>query len=498
MSRRWDAVIRNATVYDGTGVSPVIADVAIDKDRIGAVGQITESGGIEIEAKGLALAPGFIDVHSHDDAAVFIAPEMDFKVMQGVTTEVVGNCGMGAAPYGAGAAVFGEMHGRARLPEWEGYRGYLEAVDRDPPSLNVATLAGHGTMRTAAMGNARRPPANEEKAAMCRWLSEAIEAGAVGLSTGLIYEPGRYAETAEIVELARVMTGSGALYASHMRNEAAGLLDSVRETIRIGTEAGVAVQISHHKASGRDNWGKVRESLGLIEDARAQGFDVTADQYPYTSGSTVLVALLHNNVFNERGREGGVGTVGPEHVLIASAPRHLDYEGKTLKQLADRFRLGPEAAARRIVDEEGNSAVAVIETMDEADVRFVMSHPTTMIGSDGIFAGGNPHPRLYGTFPRVLGRYARELGLMSMAEAVRRMTAMPAQKFGLRGRGTICPGAYADLVVFDPASIIDTATYDQPRRHPDGIKYVFVNGSMVVRDEQHTHARPGRALRRGE
>ncbi|MGH9344128.1 MAG: N-acyl-D-amino-acid deacylase family protein, partial [Terriglobia bacterium] len=409
-------------------------------------------------------------------------------LMQGVTTAVVGNCGMGVAPYQAAAAIFGSMHGGAKIPSWDGYRGYLEAVEREPPSLNVAVLAGHGTLRAAAMGNARRTPAAGEMSAMRRWLAEAVTAGVVGLSTGLIYEPGRYALTEEIIELVREMAGTSALYASHMRNEAGGLLDSVRETIRIGAEASVPVQISHHKASGRDNWGKVRDSLRLIDEARASGFDVTADQYPYTSGSTVLPALLHNNVLNEHGREGGIGTVEARNVLIAATPRHPDYEGQSLERLSHRFGLEAEAAAKKIADEEGNGAVVVIEMMDEADVRTVMRHPSTMIGSDGIFAGGKPHPRLYGTFPRVLGHYSREAGLFSLEQAVHRMTGMPAAKFKLNGRGTIAIGAYADLVLFDPATIIDTATYEAPQQYPAGIRHVFVNGTAVVREGRHTGA----------
>jgi N-acyl-D-aspartate/D-glutamate deacylase len=494
--RRWDVVIRSATIFDGTGGKPFVADLAITDDRIAELGQVGDVGGVEINGEGLALAPGFIDVHSHDDFAVLLTPEMDFKVMQGVTTDVVGNCGMGAAPYVAAGAFFHAIHGDVRVPEWEDYRGYFEVLDRNPSSCNVGVLVGHGTLRAAAMGNAPRAPDAGEMAAMRRWLREALDAGALGLSTGLIYEPGRYATTEEIIQLAREMRGSGALYTSHMRNEAGGLLDSIRETIRIGEVAGVPVEVSHHKASGRENWGRVRDSLRLIEEARARGVDVNADQYPYTSGSTVLSAVLQNNALNERGREGGIGIVAPENVLVASAPRHPDYEGKTIRQLADTFGMEPEKAAQRVVAEEGHSAVVVIEIIDETDVRTVLRHPTTVIGSDGIPAGSRPHPRLYGTFPRVLGRYARDLGLLTMEEAIHRMTGMAAEKFGLYDRGVIRAGAYADLVLFDPTAIIDMGTYSDPRRYPEGIKYVFVNGTAVVSNGHHSGARPGRALRR--
>src|SRR5262249_15532209 len=310
-----------------------------------------------------------------------VAPQMDFKVMQGVTTDVVGNCGLGAAPYSVAIRTFAGLHTGIQLPPWEGYAGYFDAVDRDPPSLNIAALAGHGTIREAAMGNHNRRPNAAELAVMRRYLDEAVNAGVVGFSTGLIYEPGRYAATDEIIDLARQITGTDAIYTSHMRNEAGRLLDSIRETIRIGAEARVPVQISHHKASGRENWGKVNESLRLIEQARSGGLDVTADQYPYTSGSTILAAVVQNEAPKERGRSGGIGIVEAHQVLLASAPRHPHYEGQTLEQLAQVFGLPAEAAAARIVAEEGAGALVVVETMDEHDVRTVMRHPTTMIGS---------------------------------------------------------------------------------------------------------------------
>ncbi len=270
MSTADDVVIRNALIVDGTGGPAFEASLAIRGDRIARVGNIAERGATEIDARGLSVAPGFINVHSHDDWAVFVTPEMDFKVMQGVTTDIVGNCGMGAAPNPSAAVIFRALHGPAvSVPDWTDYAGYLRAFDASPASINVAVLVGHGSLRLGAMGNANREPTAAEMATMRAWLNNAIDAGAVGLSTGLVYEPGRFARTEEIIELAHQMRGSGALYASHMRNEARGLLDSVRETIRIGKEAGVPVQISHHKASGEENWGKVRESLKLIDEARA-------------------------------------------------------------------------------------------------------------------------------------------------------------------------------------------------------------------------------------
>ncbi|HEY2388443.1 MAG TPA: D-aminoacylase [Candidatus Binatia bacterium] len=494
-----DVAIRGAMIYDGTGGAPFVGDVALTGDRIAAVapGGATWRAAREIEARGLALAPGFVDVHSHDDLAVLLHPEMRFKVLQGVTTDVVGNCGLGAAPGVPAALLFQAFHPAHGLGDWEGYGGYMAAIEREPPSLNVAVLAGHGTLRLGAMERARGTPTAAELARMQALLGEALDAGVVGFTTGLIYEPGCFARPDEIVALARVAASAGALYATHMRNEAAGLLDSIRETLHVGEASGVAVQVSHHKAAGRDNWGRVRESLRLLEEARARGIDASADQYPYTSASTVLVAIVQNGVLDEHGTGGGLGRVGAERVLLASTPRHPEYEGMTLAEIARQRGSSARAAAEWLLEEDGTAATAVIEAMDEDDVRAVMAHPTTMIGSDGIpTLDGKPHPRLYGTFPRVLGHYARDLRVLPLAEAVHRMTGLPAAKFGLRDRGVVRAGAFADLVLFDPATVADTATYAEPHRYPAGIPHVFVNGTQVVRDGTHTGVRPGRVVRR--
>jgi N-acyl-D-amino-acid deacylase len=310
MAADWDLVIRNALIFDGSEASAVEGDVAIKGDRIARIGVIESLGASEVDAEGKALAPGFIDVHSHDDLAVFVTPEMDFKIMQGVTTEVVGNCGMGAAPYEPALAMLSAIHPRANVPKWQGYAGYLDAIDRDPPSLNVACLVGHGTVRLASMSDPRRAATGAEIEAMRALVREGLEAGACGLSTGLIYEPGRNAAPEELIALVNEMRGTTAVYASHMRNEAAGLIDSVRETIGIAEQA-VPVQISHHKASGSENWGHVRESLALIESARARGLDVTADQYPYTAGSTILSAVILDGALDEGVTFGGIGRSRP-------------------------------------------------------------------------------------------------------------------------------------------------------------------------------------------
>jgi N-acyl-D-aspartate/D-glutamate deacylase len=497
MADAYDVLIRGATLYDGTGKAPRSADLALRGDRIARIGMLGDArAALEIDATGLALAPGFIDVHTHDDFALVVRPEMDFKILGGVTTVVVGNCGIGAAPW-AMASKASALIGSAVLPEWEGYSGYIALLEREPASTNAAVLIGHGTARRAVMKNAQRAPTPGELDAMKAIVREGLDAGAVGLSTGLVYEPGSHAQIDEIAALAAEMAGTGALYATHMRNEGTGLLDSVREAIEIGRRSGVPVQISHHKASGRDAWGLVSESLKLIERAQAEGLDVHADQYPYTAGSTFLDAVLRNGAFID-GESRGLGRLEPADVAIAAAPGHREWEGRTILELAKSLGKEPRAAAEQIAASSPGASV-VMHVMTEDDVRTVMRHPSTMIGSDGVpTLPGKPHPRLWGTFARVLGHYARDLGLFPIEEAVYRMTGFSAKKFGLHDRGVIAEGKAADLVLFDPARIIDVGTYEDPNHPPAGIHHVFVNGTRVVREGAHTGARPGRPLRRGE
>lgn len=491
MAAGCDCIIREVAIYDGRGAPPVTGDVAIEGDRIAAVGAVAGSGRATLDGRGLALAPGFIDVHTHDDFAALMYPGMAFKLEGGVTTCVVGNCGFGAAPHAAAAVMAKTLHPNLSLPEWQGYAGYMRRLEAQPPGVNIGVLVGHGTARLAAMGTASRAPTGAEMAAMKAILAEGLDAGALGLSTGLVYDPGRFASTDEIVELAALMRGAGALYATHMRDESTGLLDSVREAIGIGRRAGVAVQISHHKASGKSAWGLVWQSLRLIEEAQRRGEDVHADQYPYTAGSTILSA-----VYRDGRLRGAIGDLGPEDVVIASTASHPDWEGRSLAQLGTEMRCTPEQAAERVLAADAGVTV-VLHAMSEEDVRTVMRHPSTMIGSDGIpTLEGKPHPRLYGTFARVLGRYARDEKLFSMAEAVYRMTGFAARKFGLKDRGAIRPGACADLVLFDPATVIDRGTFEDPKRAPEGIRAVFVNGARAVAGGKVTGVRSGRVLRR--
>ena len=439
-----------------------------------------------------AISPGFIDVHTHDDFAVILHPDMAFKTLGGVTSVVVGNCGFGAAPWKPAASFFRSLDA-GQVPVWEGYRGYLDLLERSPPAVNVASLMGHGTIRHSAMGLDARAPTDAELDVMKASVTEGLEAGCVGLSSGLIYDPSRHAQTGELVALASLMRGSGALYATHMRDEGLGLLTSVAEAIEIGERASVPVQISHHKASGRKAWGLVAKSLALIEQAQARGVDVHADQYPYTAGSTSLAAIFRDGAFGGPGRE-----TPPENIVIASAKGHGEWEGLNIAELAATMKCDAAEVATRVLESVPSTTV-VIHMMCEDDVRTVMRHRSTMIGSDGLpTLEGKPHPRLYGSFVRVLGRYARDENLFSMAEAIHRMTGFSARKFGFKDRGLLKPGLAADLVLFDPKTIIDAGTFAEPHRAPVGLKAVYTNGALTVKDGKPTDARPGRVLRRGE
>ncbi len=526
-----DLKIEGATVVDGTGAPGSRGDVGIRDDRIAAVGDLSrEPSGSTLRAAGRVVAPGFIDMHSHSDWRLWENRRAESKIRQGVTTEVVGNCGFSPAP--AASEFLDDLRGFALyVPKgmdfrWRSVGEYLRAFDAEGTALNLVQLVGHGTLRIAAMGFARRAPSAQELARMQRLMADAMEDGAWGLSTGLIYAPGSYATTEEIVEIARVAARHRGFYASHIRGEGATLLDAVREAIRVGREGELPVQVSHVKAAGRPNWGKVADALALIDAARAEGLDVMADVYPYTASSTTVRTLLPDWAL-----EGGVEAmirrvgdpetrtrirreleapvtgqslpdrVGWENVMIASCAQRKDAEGRRLSELGAARGMDPLDAALELIVDEGGKAFMILFQLDEADLRCALVHPMVMIGSDGSslapygpLGTGKPHPRSYGTFPRVLGEYAREQRVVGLAEAVHKMTGLPARRLGLRDRGVVAPGAKADLVVFDPKRVADQATYEEPHRYPVGIEHVLVNGRLVVKDGEHTGSLPGKLL----
>jgi N-acyl-D-amino-acid deacylase len=526
-----DLKVEGATVIDGTGVAGWRADVGIRDDTIVAVGDLSrERAGSHVRAAGKTVAPGFIDMHSHSDWALWANRRAESKIRQGVTVEVVGNCGFSPAP--ASTEFLEDLREFAlRVPSgmdfgWRSFGDYLRAFDGEGLGLNVIHLVGHGTLRIAAMGFARRPPAARELGLMQRLLDQAMDAGAWGLSTGLIYAPGSFATTEEIVAVASAAARRRGLYASHIRGEGATLLPAVDEAIRVGRENAMPVQISHIKASGRPNWGKVAAALSHIDAARADGIDVMADVYPYTASSTTLRTLLPDwaleggvEAMLERLRDpdararirrdieappngqGVVERVGWENVVISWCARRRDAEGKRLSEIGRARGMDPlDAAFELLLDERGRASMILFQ-LDEADLRRALGHPLVMIGSDGSalatygeLSEGKPHPRNYGTFPRVLGEYVREQRVLSLPQAVHRMTGLPARRLGLEDRGVIKVGAKADLVVFDSAQVVDQATYEDPHRYPLGIEHVLVNGRFVVKDGEHSGSLPGRLL----
>jgi N-acyl-D-amino-acid deacylase len=473
-----DWVLRGGDVIDGSGRHRRRADVAIAGDRIAEIGVAAKAEGArEIDVSGKIVAPGFIDVHTHDDRALFTTPEMAAKASQGVTTVVTGNCGISLAPLvirGAPPPPL-DLIGDTADYRYERFAEYLAALDQAPAALNAACLVGHSTLRVGAMSTLDRPADKTELAQMAGRLQEALDAGAVGMSSGLAYAPAFHAPAAEIEALAAVLRPAGALYTTHMRNEGGAVTDSLEESFAAGRAAGVPVVISHHKTIGRENFGRTAETLPLIAAAIARQ-QAGLDAYPYIASSTVLSAAQAERALK---------------VLVTWSKSAPEQAGRELSAIAAEWRVSPKEAVDRL-----QPAGAVYWMMDEADVQRVLSFEHTMIGSDGLPHDIHPHPRLWGAFPRVLGYYCRELGLFSLEEAVRRMTGLSAFRFGLAGRGILAPGSYADITVFDPETIADRATFEAPTTAAAGIEHVFVNGRPVWREGKPTGEHPGRALRR--
>jgi len=484
-----DLVLRNARILDGTGAEPFDGDVGITDGRISTVGRVVgRAGALEIDLDGLILAPGFVDVHTHDDGALLKYPDLSFKLSQGCTTLVIGNCGFSAAPAVRGAADRTKLIGVTA--SWEDLDGYAAAVATAAPACNAVALVGHNTVRSLVMGLDRREPETAELERMRALVRAAMDQGACGLSTGLIYEPGRYSRTDEIIALAGEAAAAGGLYATHLRNEGDRLLDAVDEAIAIGRAAGLPVQISHHKSAGRANWGKVAASLARIDAANAEGIDVMADVYPYTAGSGPMAQYFNLDRLDP---------VLAEVIRFASCPADRDLEGRNCTDVARQWGVEPVEVIRRVLTApRGDETICIQFIIDEADVETNLRHPSMMVGSDGIpDLRGRPHPRLFGTFPRVLGHYVRDRGVLSLPEAVRRMTSLSCDRFGLVDRGRVVEGAWADLVAFDEAEVTDRATYDDPKLESTGIALVTVNGAIALRDGVHQPARAGRLLRYG-
>ena len=528
----FDVIIKNGKVIDGAGNPWFKADVGINGQKISAIGRLSaEKASKIIDADGLVVSPGFIDMHSHSDLELLVNPKAESKIRQGITTEVIGNCGGSAAPLNdlmkAETRKTESLIEEAKLQlDWSTMKDYLNRLGRQGVAVNVIPLVGHANLRVCTMGFVDRSPTKTELEEMKKRLAQAMEEGAFGMSTGLIYPPGCYAETDELIELSRVVASYGGIYTSHIRDEGDKMLESVKEAIGIGGEAGIPVEISHHKAEGKANWGKVKESLKMIEDVRDRGIDVTCDVYPYVAASTVLSAELPHWA-HEGGTEKLVQRLtdaetrdrlsremreaSPDRASlveddiwdftqIARYKNHPDLEGKTISEIAQTKHMDAfELVFDLLIDDAAISIVRFL--MCEDDVCTVLRHPVSMIGTDasavaphGVLGKGKPHPRSYGSFPRVLGKYVREERILTLENAIRKMTSLPAQKLGLRDRGIIREGMRADITIFNPETVTDRTTYQNPHQYPDGIEYVIVNGKIAVREREHTGELAGRVM----
>jgi N-acyl-D-amino-acid deacylase len=526
---RYDLIVRGAMVYDGTGAAGRPADIGIIGDRIAKVGRLsTRASGRVVDARGLAAAPGFIDIHDHSAEGLLVDPRAESAVRQGVTTLIGGNCGESVFPLTEETAK--EMGRRWREEfgldlSWRDAAGFFGRLEASGLAVNYGSLVGHGSVRAAVMGYGNRRPKEPELADMKDRVMESLRQGALGLSSGLEYTPGSFAAEDELVELCRTTGELGGFYATHMRDEEDGVLEALDEAIRIARAAGVPLQVSHFKVGYASNWPKFDSLLARIEAARREGLDILCDRYPYTAWATGLstffplwaregetrdfIARLKDPALDERLRselaeqERKLG--GWDRVLISSAgsERHRSSEGKSILDLAMETGKDPYAYIRDLlVDEEGRVGMITF-AMSEDHLRRLMAHPLVGVGADGSamaragpLSKGHPHPRICGTFPRALGRYVREEKLVPLEEMLRKLTSMPARRLGLEGRGEIKNGAYADLVLFDPERVADRATWADPQQYPVGIEYVAVNGQIVVENEEHTGRRPGRVLRK--
>ncbi len=522
----YDLIVTNGRIVDGSGGLPYPGEIAIEGSHIVAMGEVGAGEGNQtIDASGYVIAPGFIDIHSHTDLSLLIDPMAQSKLRQGVTTEIGGNCGSSPGPFSIDSRseyqVQWETFGITI--DWLELGQFLSRIEQMGTGINYGTLVGHGTIRSSVIGAESRQATPSESRQMARTLERAMDQGAWGLSTGLIYPPGCWAPTSELAELCKIVEEREGLYATHIRGEGKRLIPAIAEAIVLGVETGVPVQIAHLKASGRSQWGLVEEALRHIDHARAQGVDVAADRYPYRASSTSLSAL-YPEWAHRQGRQAFLDRLGdpsqrsrmekemalwePEVgwdcVLVAGvdSERNRTVEGLTITEIASRWSCSPFDAASRLVQEEDGMVSICCFSSAQEDVDRALEHPWVMVGSDamartheGPLSKGKPHPRAYGTFPRFIRRYVRERSTLSLAEAVRKMTSLPASRLGLRDRGILAPHTFADLVIFDPSTITDTSDYANPHRYPQGIRDVIVNGELVIKDGELTGARPGRVLR---
>lgn len=524
----YDLLIRNGRIISGTGNPWYYGDLAIVKGKIVRIGQLAKERATKIiDADGSFVTPGFIDGHSHSDLFIFADPSARQKVMQGVTTENLGMDGMSVAPIdekdvASWRKYLSGLAGDPKIPwTWRSFSDYFDAIDELPPATNITSYVGLGTIRLKVMGMSDRAASTDEIDHMKRIAARAMEEGARGISAGLIYPPSQYQTTAEMIEIAKVVREYDGIFDVHMRSESDDIMEAIDEVLQIGEQAAIPVLITHFKIRGQTNWGLSSEALEKLDHARQRGIEVTIAQYPYTAGSTMLHAvippwyhtggpaqLIHllkkdrdaikRDLHQRSGWENFAVQVGWENIIVSSvaSTTNKSYEGMSIAEIASLKGLkDPADAAFDILVEEELAVGMIAFGMHENDVLRIMKHPTVNFITDGLLGGGRPHPRVYGTYPRILGRYVREQGVLSVEEAIRKMTSLPAEKLRLRTKGVIAENYDADITIYDPEAIIDRATYENPAQFPCGVKWVIVNGQVVVEDGEHTAARPGKTVR---
>jgi N-acyl-D-amino-acid deacylase len=526
-----DLVLKNGRVVDGTGNPWFFGDVGVKDGLVVSVGRSRARSLKTIDVGGRVISPGFIDGHCHSDLMVLDHPESEIKLAQGVTTEVVGNCGMSPAPFSQQhldplrAYVEPVLGTTEREWSWETLEEYMGCVRGARPSENVATYVGHGTLRIAAMGFENRPASAGELDRMKAMLAEALQAGAIGLSLGLMYTPGSYTSANELVELCSMLQEHDGLLATHIRGEGGSLIPSLEEVVWIAKKSGCSLQVSHLKAAGRSNWGGVLRAMELLEDARSEGLDVACDVYPYTAGSTSMMTLLppwtseggvsralerlrdsdvRKEIKEEIGQEqedwdNMLASTGWESVYVSSLSKGRDpaLEGKNLARIAEERGEDPAECMMELLLEQDGKVSMIFFHMAQEDVEQVLGWDHSLVASDSLhFQSEKPHPRSYGTFPRIIAKCVREDGTLTLEEAVRKMTSFPARRFRLGKRGLVASGQAADLVVFDPDTVSDRATYEDPKRSPTGIDLVLVGGVETVEGGVHSGERAGQAIGR--
>lgn len=528
-----DLIIRNGRVIDGTGSPSVYSDIGVKGDRIVQIGQVEGEAARTIDALNMVVAPGFIDMHSHSDLTRFDHPLDEIKLQQGVTTEVTGNCGLSPAPLSDRTAALLKSYGEpiiGRLEHdwnWSTFGDYMDELSKQDFSCNIVLCIGSGSLRIAAKGFEKGPLSADETGRVRQLLSEGLEAGAMGLSMGLMYTPECYYLLDELIEICKVAARYSVLLTTHIRGEGANLVASVKEVVHIAEATGIPLNISHFKAAGVKNWGGgLEQAMEVIEDGRSRGIDITCDVYPYTAGSTSLPALLPpwaqeggiadtiSRLKDRKTRDNIRADLLQEHkhwdnplldtgwdrvyVSTANTDKNRPYIGKSLLEIAALSGKKPVDSALGLIAEENGNIAVIMHQMSDEDVKKVITWDKSVIVSDSLYAaGGNPHPRMYGTFPRLFRKYVREDKALTIENAVRKVTSLPAGRFGITGRGCLKPGFIADITIFDPASIKDTATYENPRQYPEGISYVIVGGQVTIEKGRHTGVKNGSVIRKG-